>query len=90
MAGPTDPAHPDQIAALIGRRRRNLFITTVLLEVLGFTLVVLGWVVAEGMTLVWIGAGLVLLATVYLPVGLASLSRVGAGDRHITPPGGRH
>ncbi|WP_434080323.1 hypothetical protein [Sanguibacter sp. Z1732] len=49
----------------------------------------LGWVVVEEMTLVWVGAGLVLLAAVYLPVGLVALSRVGADARHITPPGGR-
>ncbi|MGC0143607.1 hypothetical protein [Pseudactinotalea sp. Z1732] len=89
MTSHTDRPHPDQLAALAGRRRRNLFITTVILEVIGFTLVVLGWVVVEEMTLVWVGAGLVLLAAVYLPVGLVALSRVGADARHITPPGGR-
>ncbi|WP_434080322.1 hypothetical protein [Sanguibacter sp. Z1732] len=45
MTSHTDRPHPDQLAALAGRRRRNLFITTVILEVIGFTLVVCwaGW-----------------------------------------------
>lgn len=97
MTGVTEPAgvsgsHDlDPLAAGLKRRRRNLFIAMGTMETIGIALAFLGFVVLESMTVVWIGAGLVLLAFLLLVVGLATLNRSGvsAADQLITPPGAR-